>query len=82
MPDLLLTEAEIAGVAADLSLPRCQLRELHRQGFWRARLGRNGKVILERAHYEAVCAGALPPSQQVRHTSQPQLEPVARRKAA
>lgn len=34
-----------------------QLRELHLQGFSRARLGRDGSVILERAHYEAVCQG-------------------------
>lgn len=35
-----------------------QLRELHRQGFYRARRGRvTGEVILERAHVEAVAAG-------------------------
>lgn len=34
-----------------------QLSELHRRGFWRARMGRTGRVILERAHFEAVCAG-------------------------
>jgi hypothetical protein len=31
-----------------------QLAELHRRGFWRARIT-NGRLILERAHYEAVC---------------------------
>lgn len=36
-----------------------QLQELHRQGFHRARLGRLGGVILERAHYEAVCGGRV-----------------------
>jgi hypothetical protein len=33
-----------------------QLRELHRQGFARARRDRLGRVILERAHYDAVAA--------------------------
>lgn len=37
--------------------PACQLRELHRQGFHRARRNPAGHVVLERAHYEAVCAG-------------------------
>jgi hypothetical protein len=34
-----------------------QLEELRRQGFYRARIGRSGAVVLERAHYEAVCRG-------------------------
>lgn len=34
-----------------------QLDELQRLGFVRARRGPTGAVILERAHYEAVCAG-------------------------
>jgi len=38
--------------------PGCQLRELLRQGFFRARRSpRTGSVVLERAHYDAVCAG-------------------------
>lgn len=37
--------------------PARQLAELHRQGYWRARRDRLGRVILERAHYDAVCAG-------------------------
>jgi hypothetical protein len=39
-----------------------QLRELHRQGFYRARVGRDGAVILEREHYAAVCAGRNEPA--------------------
>ena len=35
-----------------------QLATLHRMGFWRARIDRLGRVILECAHYDAVCAGA------------------------
>jgi len=34
-----------------------QLEELRRQGFYRARVGRTGVVVLERAHFEAVCRG-------------------------
>ena len=61
---LILTPAEIQSIAGGLTQPRRQLAELHARGFWRARLGRDGKVVLERAHYEAVCAGALPAGQQ------------------
>lgn len=40
--------------------PADQLQELHRQGFTRARRSpATGAVILERAHYLAVCAGQL-----------------------
>lgn len=39
--------------------PADQLRELQRQGFYRARRGSvTGEVICERAHVEAVAAGA------------------------
>lgn len=38
--------------------PSKQLRDLHRQGFWRARRCLvTGRVILERPHYEAVSRG-------------------------
>jgi hypothetical protein len=35
-----------------------QLKYLHARGFHRATLQR-GRLILERAHYEAVCTGAV-----------------------
>ncbi len=39
--------------------PAAQLAELHRQGYWRARRAPiTGRVIVERAHYEAVAQGA------------------------
>ena len=39
--------------------PGDQLRELHRQGFHRARRSRvSGRIILERPHFDALCAGA------------------------
>ncbi len=41
------------------TLPAVQLKHLHRRGFWLAwRNPRSGKVVLPRAHYLAVCAGA------------------------
>lgn len=58
--DLTLSPAELQQVTGGCKRPGDQLRELHRQGFHRARLGRvTGQVILERAHYDAVCAGAV-----------------------
>ena len=54
--DLVFDEAELYAITR-YSMPCKQLAELHRQGFYRARIGRVGGVILERAHYEAVCAG-------------------------
>lgn len=52
-----LTESELMAITG-YQRPACQLRELHRQGFWRARRSKlTGKVILERTHYDAVCRG-------------------------
>jgi hypothetical protein len=58
---IILTRTEIE-LLTDLVLPRCQVNELQKRDFWRARLV-HGKCILERAHYEAVCAGARPPNE-------------------
>ncbi|AMM23029.1 hypothetical protein [Variovorax sp. PAMC 28711] len=47
--------------------PTEQLRELLRQGFYRARRSpSDGSVILERPHYDAVCAGASKPANEPR----------------
>ncbi|HYC00407.1 MAG TPA: hypothetical protein VEA35_06840 [Ramlibacter sp.] len=63
MADLLLSPDEIAAVCGGYVQPAKQLQELHRQGFFRARRSTvTGAVILERAHYEAVCAGATKPA--------------------
>lgn len=49
--------------------PADQLDELRKQGFYRARRSpTSGHVILERAHYDAVCAGSRP-------TGAPQVRP-------
>ncbi|QNK66823.1 DUF4224 domain-containing protein [Variovorax sp. PAMC26660] len=53
-----------------------QLAELQRQGFYRTRRSRvDGSVILERPHYDAVCAGASKPA------NEPKLRPVTRKRA-
>lgn len=82
MASITLTAGELRQVTGGKQHARRQLAELHARGFWRARLGVDGKVVLERAHYEAVCAGALPHTTEARDTSRPQLRPVERRKAA
>ncbi|MGK2897245.1 MAG: DUF4224 domain-containing protein [Burkholderiaceae bacterium] len=56
LPSIVLSEAELFAITR-YTMPSKQLAELHRQGFYRARMGRVGGVLLERAHYEAVCAG-------------------------
>lgn len=56
---IILNSEELAGVTGYRSSKR-QLSELHRQGFYRARISATGNVILERAHYDAVCAGDKP----------------------
>ena len=78
MSDLLLDEAEVRAVAGGLTQPRRQLAALHKSGFWRARLSTDGKVILERAHYDAVCVGATPPNPQAYTADKPRpaLQPI------
>lgn len=77
MSMITLSEQELRELTGGYKRPGDQLRELHRQGFNRARIGRvNGRVILERAHYDAVCAGrdiVTAPGPQVRP---PQLRAV------
>ena len=70
---LTLTPAELENVTRYKRATE-QLHELHRQGFYRARLGRDGKVILERPHYDAICAGRAEPAR-------PRVKPPALRAA-
>lgn len=78
MSNLLLNDEEVQAVAGGLTQPRRQLAALHESGFWRARLGTDGRVILERAHYEAVCVGATPPNNQAYTAAKqrPALQPI------
>jgi hypothetical protein len=69
-PAILLSEWEIAALTGNLQKPRCQVNLLQKRGFARARLER-GRVVLERAHYEAVCRGAFAAPPEKRDTSAP-----------
>jgi hypothetical protein len=69
---LVLLEAELRELTG-YKLPLKQLKALHLAGFSRARIGASGKVILERDHYLAVCAGL-----QASPTPRPRLRPVSR----
>lgn len=53
--DLLLSIDELI-VLTGYKQPAAQLKNLKDQGFHRARRNAIGHVVLERAHYEAVCA--------------------------
>jgi|1185.fasta_scaffold1597203_2 hypothetical protein len=60
-PGVVLSDAEIRAITGRARAGD-QLVELHRQGFYRARRSKvKGEVILERAHFEAVCAGHTQP---------------------
>lgn len=77
-PDsVLMTPDEVRRISGGYVQAAKQLQELHRQGFWRARRARvTGEVILERAHYEAVCSGQeRAPAQAARHAA-PTLRPA------
>ncbi len=56
-PEIALTRSELQRITG-YRRPAEQLVELHRRGFHRAHRDRSGQVVLERAHYEAVCRGA------------------------
>jgi hypothetical protein len=76
-PTLLLTDDELRALTG-YTQPARIVAALLEQGFYRARRSAvTGKVILERAHYDAVSAGAVkpahepkvrpPPSRRVQH---------------
>ena len=64
MPDLLLSAEELQALTGRSSKrPASQLGLLHKRGFHRAHINLGGRLVLERAHYDAVCrgeAGAAP----------------------
>ena len=59
--DLTLSADELLAITG-YTMAAKQVEELRRQGFWRARRNAAGAVVLERRHYEAVCAGAGAPT--------------------
>lgn len=58
-----LTEQELLDLTG-YSLPSKQLEALKSRGFVRAYRGRNGRVIVERPHYDSVCRGEYQPFHQ------------------
>ncbi|MDB5851085.1 MAG: hypothetical protein JWP29_4837 [Rhodoferax sp.] len=54
--DIVLSDAELEAITGYKTASK-QLQVLQQRGFNRAFLGRY-RLILERAHYEAVCSGA------------------------
>ena len=55
--DLMLNAFEIQALTGYKQAAK-QLAELHRQGYWRARRApMTGRILLERAHYDAVARG-------------------------
>ena len=56
MPTLTLTADELHALTG-YRWARKQLEALHARGFWRAYINVCGRVVLERAHYDAVCRG-------------------------
>jgi hypothetical protein len=70
MSDLVLSAQQIFELTG-YKLPALQLEVLHRRGFYRACIGRNG-VVLTKAHYESVEHGvdkAVPPPRKVANLS-------------
>ncbi len=62
-PEIILTQAELVHLTG-LRRPADQLVALHAAGYVRARRAPTGRVILERAHFLAVCQGQM-------HAAQP-----------
>lgn len=58
--DFVLTAEELHAITGYKPAKK-QLEALHRAGFYRARISPAGTVILERAHYDAVCSGVHQP---------------------
>lgn len=71
-PELILSEDELVSVTG-YRRPSEQLRALHDRGFWLARRSPSGRVLLDRAHYEAVCSGAIQSMHQPAPRRRPQL---------
>jgi hypothetical protein len=75
--NLTLTPEELLAITG-YKQPAAQLAALLARGFWLARRApMTGRVILDRAHYQAVCAGAdRGPAANGQHRQRPQLRAV------
>lgn len=76
-PGLNLSPSEVQEAAGGYQRAADQLRELHRRGFVRAYIPTMGRkrVILERAHYDAVVRGQY---RQAEAANEPQGRPAPR----
>jgi hypothetical protein len=72
-PGLNLSPEEVQDAAGGYLRPADQLRELHARGFTRAYIPKVGRkrVILERAHYDAVVRGQYGPPATARPAEDP-----------
>ena len=64
-----LSPAQIQSLTGGYQRPKDQLSELRKQGFSRVRIGMNGRVVFEIAHYDAVCSGRFALADQATHTA-------------
>ena len=76
MTGITLTNEELVALTG-YRRPADQLRALHAAGYWRARPGPDGAVILERAHADAVARGQT----SANDGSRPRVKPAVRRAA-
>lgn len=78
MNDSVLSPFEVERLSGGYKRPADQLRALHARGFYRAYIGKvTRQVILERPHYDAVCAGQGQASNDEQH---PKVRPLRRLK--
>lgn len=84
MPDPTLSPAELEQITGGYTRPKDQLRVLMMRGFWRAHRGRDGRVILERGHYEAFKDKRLPamPPEVIEHANSGFEDAASARRAA
>lgn len=80
-PSTLILSADELRHLTGYKLARVQLRVLHEMGCWMARLTPFG-VSCPRAHFEAVCKGAVPGSEAPPPVERPQVRSLAMRQAA
>lgn len=74
---LTLSPAELSDLTR-YQQPKKQLAILHLRGFARAYLDHSGQVVLERAHFEAVCRGESQPARpRVKPPPRPQVKKAA-----
>ena len=79
MSDTVLPRDQVERLSGGYKRPSDQLRALHALGYYRARIGKvSREVVLERAHYDAVCAGQGAASNDDQH--QPKVRPLRRAK--